>query len=62
MKVKAQKSDLGLRLHEAQMENFKYNIDFNDVVRMKFLEQSAKYLGVYIENTPISLLDYRVIN
>ncbi|MDH5612803.1 MAG: hypothetical protein OEY66_10155 [Gammaproteobacteria bacterium] len=62
MRIKAEKLDLGLKLREAQIENFRHNVNFDDVIRMKFLEQSAKYLGVYVENTPISLLDERAIS
>ena len=35
----------------------KYEVNFDDVIRMKFLEQSAKYLGVYVENGPAQWLD-----
>ncbi|MCK4704253.1 MAG: hypothetical protein KAT90_02130 [Gammaproteobacteria bacterium] len=40
---------------EAKIENFMKSISFDDVIRMHFLEQSAKYLGVYVENNPIDL-------
>ncbi|MCK5003004.1 MAG: hypothetical protein KAS57_08260 [Gammaproteobacteria bacterium] len=35
----------------------KHEVNFDDVIRMKFLEQSAKYLGVYVENRPAQWLD-----
>jgi len=62
MKIKAERSDFDKQLRESQIENFKQSVNFDEVIRMKFLEQSAKYLGVYVENNPISLLDERVIN
>ena len=34
----------------------KPDANFNDVIRMKFLEQSAKYLGVYVKNRPADYL------
>lgn len=39
-----------------------YSVNFDDVIRMQFLEQSARYLGVYVENNPDSMLDKRSIN
>ena len=62
MKAKNQQSEFGLELLEAQIENFNHQVNFDDVIRMKFLEQSARYLGVYVENTPVSLLDDRVLS
>lgn len=62
MKMKVEKSGLDLPLRDSKIENFKRSVNFDDVIRMKFLEQSAKYLGVYVENTPVSLLDERVIS
>ena len=47
---------------EMQIEGFMEGICFDDVIRMQFLEQSAKYLGVYVENNSIDLLDHKVIN
>lgn len=35
----------------------KYRRSVNDeVIKMKFLEQSAKYLGIYVENRPADYL------
>ena len=62
MKIKAGKSKVDLELLEAQIQSFKKSVNFDDVIRMKFLEQSAKYLGVYVENTPTGSLDERVIS
>ena len=47
---------------EAEIDNFMKSISFDDVVRMKFLEQSAKYLGVYVENNPVDLSGDRLKN
>ena len=49
--------DLCLEQLETEIENFMKNISFDDAIRMHFLEQSAKYLGVYVENNPIDLGD-----
>ncbi|MDH5389219.1 MAG: hypothetical protein OEY06_12335 [Gammaproteobacteria bacterium] len=62
MKAKNQQSELGLELIQTQIENLKHRVNFDDVIRMKFLEQSARYLGVYVENTPKNLLDDRMIS
>ena len=51
-----------LEIKQFEEKVARHSVDFNDVIRMKFLEQSAKYLGVYIENNQDSLLDERSIN
>ena len=33
-----------------------------DIIRMKFLEQSARYLGVYVENSPTARLGDKSVN
>lgn len=53
--------DRCLQQLETEIENFMKSISFDDAIRMQFLEQSAKYLGVYVENNPVDL-DYRVKN
>ena len=40
----------------------KFKVNFDDVIRMKFLEQSAKYLGAYVENNSNSLLNEHSIS
>ena len=35
----------------------KYEFSRRDAIRMKFLEQSARYLGVYVDNSAIKKLD-----
>ena len=62
MKIKAGKSKVDLELLEAQIQSFKKSLNFDDVVRMKFLEQSAKHLGVYVENNPVDLSGDRLKN
>ena len=51
-----------LEIKQFEEKVARHSVDFNDVIRMKFLEQSAKYLGVYVENSPDSLLDERSVN
>jgi len=61
MKIKATTvKNLEIQLLEEKVA--KYSVNFDDVIRMKFLEQSAKYFGVYVENKLESLLDERSIN
>ena len=62
MKKKLAESNFDFEQLEAQIENFKKSVNFDDVIRMEFLEQSAKYLGVYVENTPTSLLDDQLVS
>ena len=62
MKIKAGKSKVGLELLEVQIQSFKKSLNFDDVIRMKFLEQSARYLGVYVENNPVDLSGDRLKN
>ena len=33
-----------------------------DIIRMKFLEQFARYLGVYVENSPAARLSDKFVN
>ncbi|MDH5612804.1 MAG: hypothetical protein OEY66_10160 [Gammaproteobacteria bacterium] len=52
----------GIERLEAEIDNFMQSINLSDAVKMQFLEQSAKYLGVYVANEPASLSDVKVIN
>ena len=38
------------------------NVSKRDIIRMKFLEQSAIYLGVYVENRPKNRLSESLLN
>lgn len=51
-----------IEIHQLEEKVAEFNINFDDVIRMKFLEQSAKYLGVYVENNPGSILDERSVS
>ena len=62
MNIKKTAAHCGVDLLEEIIENFINNTNFDDVVRMEFMEQSAKYLGVYVENNPADMLDNRTIN
>lgn len=54
--------DLCLEQLEAEIENFMKSISFDETVRMHFLEQSAKYFGVYVKSKSIDLLDNKKTN
>ena len=49
-------------MQQLEERTTKYSVNFDAIIRMKFLEQSAKYLGVYVENNPDSLRDDYIIN
>ena len=60
---------LNSTLAECTIEQLEEGIDvfinseyFDDTVRMQFLEESAKYLGVYIENNPVDNSNIRKLN
>lgn len=66
MKLKSEKTAPVVTLREAQrqaqIDQFNGSVNFKEVIRMKFLEQSARYLGAYVENAPKNALIDRVIN
>ena len=62
MKNKKIALDLCLAQLEAEIENFMESISFDDTIRMNFLEQSAKYLGVYVESNSSDFPDDRKVN
>ena len=62
MNIKKTAAHYSVDLLEEIIENFINNTNFDDAVRMEFMEQSAKYLGVYVENNPTDLLDNRAIH
>jgi len=47
----------GLKQLETEIEDFMKSISYDDNIRMHFLELSAKYLGVYVENKSINSLN-----
>ena len=40
----------------AQKKNAAKGVSTDDIIRMRFLEKSAQYLGVYVENRPADYL------
>ena len=44
------------RKSSSNKSNLKQGINLDDVVRMKFLEKSAQYLGVFVESRPADYL------
>ena len=62
MNYKKTAAHCGLELLEAEIENFMNTLNLSEIIRMDFLEQSARYLGVYVEHNPVDLQDDRVIN
>ena len=56
MKMKKAASNI-IDIRATKKQTTKSNVNIDDVTRMKFLEQSAQYLGVYIENRPAEWLD-----
>lgn len=47
---------------ETEIENFMSSNNVSEITRMNFLEQSAQYLGVYVENNSQDLLADTAIN
>lgn len=62
MNNKKQVVDSGIEQLEAEIESFMKSICFDDAIRMQFLEQSAKYLGIFVENKTLDYLDNKTIN
>jgi len=62
MSIKKTAAHHGVDLLEEIIENFINNTNLDDIVRMEFMEQSAKYLGVYVENNSTYLLENRTIH
>ena len=54
MKMKKATSNI-IEIRETKKQTTKSNVNLDDITRMKFLEQSAKYLGVYVKNKTGSL-------
>lgn len=61
MKLKKTASNI-IEMRLSQNETPMHEVNFDDVIRMKFLEQSARYLGVYVENRPEKMLDKRSVS
>lgn len=51
MRIKKAPSNV-VPMQRAKNEIEKQAVSRRDIIRMKFLEQSAIYLGVYVENRP----------
>ena len=47
---------------EAEIENFLETINLKESIRMTFMEQSAKYMGVYVEHNSLDLHNEKKIN
>lgn len=47
---------------EAEIENFMKTINLKENIRMNFMEQSARYMGVYVEHHSLDLLNDKKIN
>lgn len=47
---------------EAEIENFLKTINLKENIRMNFMEQSARYMGVYVEHNSLDLLNDKKIN
>ena len=47
---------------EAEIENFLKTINLKENIRMNFMEQSARYMGVYVEYNSLDLLNDKKIN
>ena len=62
MNYKKTAAHCGLELLEAEIENFMNTLNLSEIIRMDFLEQSAKYLGVFVESNPTDLADDKLIN
>jgi len=61
MKMK-QTASKAIEMQKLERRAAEHRLNFDDVIRMKFLEQSARYLGVYVENNVDSLMDERSLN
>ncbi|MFC1589443.1 hypothetical protein ACFL3P_04130 [Pseudomonadota bacterium] len=61
MKMKKAASNV-IEMRQLEKETMKHKVNFDDVIRMKFLEQSARYLGVYVENRPTERLSISSVN
>ena len=46
---------------EAEIENFLKTINLKESIRMNFMEQSARYMGVYVEHNLLDLLNDKKI-
>ncbi|MDT8388813.1 MAG: hypothetical protein RQ736_15025 [Thiogranum sp.] len=52
MEYRNTQSSSGLDSQTAQTENFANTININEVIRLRFLQQTAEYLRAGRENTP----------
>lgn len=55
MKYRNTQFNSGLESQTAQIENFTNTINLNEVIRLRFLQQSAEYLRADRKNTPLWL-------
>lgn len=55
MKYRNTQFNSGLESQTAPIENFANNINLNEIIRLRFLQQSAEYLRAGRENTPVWL-------
>jgi len=62
MKLNSTLADVGYELMSAEIENFLNKEHFDGAIRMRFLEESAQYFGVYIDNKPKHFLDNKKLN
>ena len=62
MKLDNTLADLSYELLTAEIDNFLNKEHYDDAIRMRFLEESAQYFGVYIDNNPIRFLDNNKLN
>ena len=61
MKMKKAASN-NIETRATKKQATKSNLNLDDVTRMKFLEQSAKYLGVSVKIDSIDLVDVKATN
>lgn len=47
---------------EAEIEGFINSKFMSEAIKMRFLEESAMYLGVYMDNNPTGFLEKKDIN
>ena len=62
MKLNSTLAECTIEQLEEVIEVFINSEYFDDTVRMQFLEESAQYLGVYVENNTVSNSNIRRLN
>jgi hypothetical protein len=62
MKLNSKLAECSLDQLDTALESFITSEYFDQVVAMRFLEESAKYFGVYVENKQDDLPDVRDFN